>query len=82
MLLALPEYDPAIIELPTDTNTPVDFRRLMCLICDVMKKPDEFFWRSTLRELIPRWQEYAEVKGYAKKPERMEMYDTEGMENE
>ena len=81
MLLALPEYDPAIIELPTDPDKPPDFGRLRCLICDVMRKPEEFFWRSTLRELISRWQEYAEFKGYAKKPERMEMYDTEGMEN-
>ena len=48
-------------------------------MCDVMKKPEEFFWGSTLRELLARWQGYAVAKGYAKEPERVQMFDTEGM---
>lgn len=57
-----------------------DMKKLRCLICDIMGKPESFFRRSTLRELLERWQEYAVVKGLAKEPERMEMFDTEGME--
>ncbi|MCI5667792.1 MAG: hypothetical protein MR291_03385 [Oscillospiraceae bacterium] len=43
----------------------LDQQRLRCLICDVMRKPDEFFCHSTMRELCERWQCFAEVKGYA-----------------
>lgn len=79
--LALPEYDPLIIP---DTTAPKgdgkpDYARLRTLVCDVMKKPEEFFWGSTLRELLARWQGYAVAKGYAKESERVQMFDTEGM---
>lgn len=79
--LALPEYDPLIIP---DTTPPKgdgkpDYARLRTLVCDVMKKPEEFFWKSTLRELLARWQSYAVAKGYAKEPERVQMFDTEGL---
>ncbi len=80
VLLALPENDPTVIELPEAPGKPPELRRLRTLVCDVMRKPEEFFWSGTLRELLGRWQDFAEVKGYAKKPERMEMFDTEGME--
>lgn len=81
--LALPEYDPLIIP---DTTPPKgdgkpDYARLRTLVCDVMKKPEEFFWKSTLRELLARWQSYAMAKGYAKEPERVQLFDTEGMES-
>lgn len=81
--LALPEYDPLIIP---DTTPPKgdgkpDYARLRTLVCDVMKKPEEFFWKSTLRELLARWQSYAVAKGYAKEPERVQIFDTEGMTN-
>lgn len=78
--LALPEYDPLIIPEPSavkgDGNP--DYARLRTLVCDVMKKPEEFFWKSTLRELLARWQGYAVAKGYAKEPERVQLFDTEG----
>ena len=64
--------------IPADGNP--DMKRLRCLICDVMRKPEEFFWASTLRELIERWQAFAAVKGYAKEPERVVRFATEGME--
>ena len=81
VLLSLPEYDPTIIPKnePQGDGT-VDFARLRTLICDIMGKDEQFFWNSTLRELLARWQDYAIVKGYAEPPERMLMYDTEGME--
>ena len=80
MLLAMPERDPLVIEIPDNPGQPPDMHRLRTLVCDVMRKPEEFFWRSTLRELLARWRDFAEIKGYAKKPERMELYDMEGME--
>lgn len=80
MLLAMPERDPLIIDIPDNPGKPPDMHRLRTLVCDVMRKTEEFFWRSTLRELLARWRDYAEIKGYAKKLERMELYDMEGME--
>ena len=79
VLLSLPERDPLILDIPKSGAKP-DMKKLRCLICDIMGKPESFFRRSTLRELLERWQEYAVVKGLAKEPERMEMFDTEGME--
>lgn len=78
--LAMPEHDPLVIDIPDEPGKPPDMARLRTLVCDVMRKPEDFFWHSTLRELLARWQDYAEVKGFAKKPERMELYDMEGME--
>ena len=80
VLLALPERDPLSLDFPEETGGAMDYRRLRCLVCDVMRKPEEFFWGSTIRELVERWQDFAVVKGFAKKPERMQMFDTEGME--
>lgn len=81
--LSLPEYDPLIVPdtkvKPSEDGNP-DYRRLRTLVCDVMRKPDEFFWKSTLRELLQRWQDFAVAKGYAKPPERVQLYDTEGMD--
>lgn len=79
VLLSLPKHDPLILDFPKPGAQP-DMKRLRCLVCDIMRKPDSFFWHSTLRELLERWQEYAVVKGLAKVPERMEMFDVEGME--
>lgn len=78
--LALPVRDPLIIDVPEEHSGEPDMKQLRCLICDIMRKPEEFFWHSTMRELFERWQAFAVVKGYMKKPERMELYDTEGME--
>lgn len=81
VLLSLPEYDP--LEIPDTTQKrgeKPDYKRLHTLICDVMRKPEEFFWHSTLRELLSRWQDYSVCKGYSKPPERMELYDTEGID--
>lgn len=81
VLMSLPEYDPLEIPEPSPTkNSKPDYRKLHTLICDVMRKPEELFWSSTLRELLSRWQDYAVVKGYMKPPERMELYDSEGMD--
>lgn len=81
MIMALPQDDPYIIP-PKPTEKPQNdgrstFVQLYTLVCDVMGKPDEFYWSSTLRELMDRWQNYAIVKGYMKPPERVQMYDTE-----
>lgn len=79
VMLSLPEPDPLIIPEPTKSGGETDYGLIRTLICDVMKKDEEFFWKSTLRELLGRWQKYAVAKGYAKPPKRMELYDTEGM---
>lgn len=80
VLLALPVYDPLVIDIPDEPGKPLDMKLLRTLVCDVMRKPEEFFWRSTMRELLERWQDYAVARGFAKKPERMELFDMEGME--
>ena len=80
MLLALPEPDPLLIPQPhNDEGGEADYGRLLTLVCDVMRKPEEFFWHSTLRELLMRWQGYGIAMNYIKPPERMVMYDTGGM---
>lgn len=77
---ALPKKDPLIIpDLSEKSGEEFSFFRLRTLIVDIMGKPEEFFWDSTLAELISRWQEYAVAMGYAKPPERVQLYDTEGM---
>lgn len=77
---ALPVKDPFVIDVPDEAPGEPDMKQLRGLICDIMHKPEEFFWSSTMRELFERWQAFAVVKGYMKKPERIQMYDTEGME--
>lgn len=78
--LALPVRDPLIVDVPEEHSGEPDMKQLRGLICDIMRKPEEFFWSSTMRELVERWQAFAVARGFMKKPERMQMYDTEGME--
>lgn len=78
--LALPVRDPLIIDVPEAHSGEQDMKQLRGLVCDIMHKPEEFFWSSTMRELVERWTAFAVAKGYMKKPERMQMFDTEGME--
>ena len=66
MALAMPEHDPLVIDIPESPGKPQDMARLRVLVCDIMRKPERFFWRSTLRKLLSRWQDFAEIKGYAK----------------
>lgn len=79
VLLSLPEPDPLVIPENTGESGELDFAMLRTLVCDVMRKDEDFFWQSTLRELLTRWQKFAVAKGYRKPPQRMELYDTEGM---
>lgn len=80
MRRSIPEKDPLIIpDLSGDKQGEFSFVRLRTLIVDIMRKSEEFFWNSTLAELISRWQEYAYAMGYAKPPEKVQMRDTEGM---
>ena len=77
---ALPKKDPLIIpDFSEKSGEEFSFLRLRTLIVDIMGKSEEFFWDSTLAELLTRWQDYAVAMGYAKPPERVQMYDTEGM---
>lgn len=79
---ALPKKDPLIIpdlSKNAEKNGEFSFVRLRTLIVDIMRKSEEFFWSSTLAELLERWQEYAYAMGYAKPPEKVQMTDTEGM---
>lgn len=80
MIMALPEDDPYIVpQKPAaaqDDGKSV-YVRLHTMVCDVMRKPEEFYWTSTVRELMQRWQDFAIAKGYMKPPERVQMYDTE-----
>lgn len=48
-------------------NQP-DLSLIKSRFCDVMGKPDDEFWDSTLREVIERWESYAVFMGYVAEP--------------
>ena len=78
--MSFPKRDESVVQKPPSPNDEeFSFARLRTLICDVMGKSDEFFWNSTLRELIDRWREYAVAMGYSEEPERVLEVDEEGM---
>ncbi len=80
VLQSFPKREENIVRKPPSPNDePFSFVRLRTLICDVMGKSEEYFWNSTLGELIERWSEYAVAMGYAEEPERILEYDEEGM---
>ena len=80
VLMSFPKPDDSVVQKPPSPNDEeFSFARLRTLICDVMNKSDEFFWNSTLRELIGRWKEYAVAMGYSDEPERVLEFDEEGM---
>ncbi len=80
VLMSFPKSDDSVVQKPPSPNDEeFSFARLRTLICDVMGKSDEFFWNSTLRELIGRWKEYAVAMGYSEEPERVLEFDEEGM---
>lgn len=80
MILAFPQPEKNVVPKPPNPNDEdFSFTRLRVLICDVMGKPEDFFWQSTPAELISRWLEYAYSMGYAEPPEKILEFDTEGM---
>lgn len=48
---------------------------LLSVYCDLMHRPEEEFWTSTLREVTERWERYAVLKGYKKAPIQIRRYD-------
>lgn len=48
---------------------------LLSVYCDIMHRPEEEFWSSTLREVTERWERYAVLKGYKKAPIQIRRYD-------
>lgn len=80
MILSFPEPERNVVQKPSNPNgEEFSFIRLRTLICDIMGKSEDFFWSSTLGELISRWKEYAIAMGYADEPEKILEYDDEGM---
>lgn len=80
MLEAFPKPEKNVVPRPqSPEDEEFSFLRLRALICDVMGKSEEFFWSSTLAELIVRWHEYAIAMGYVEEPERILEFDYEGM---
>lgn len=76
VLSALPQADPLSLELPSPpSDDDVDYKKLITLFVDVMQRPQEEFWNSTLGEIIDRWQSYSICMGYSKPPKRMQLYD-------
>lgn len=70
-LLSLP--DPVVGAKPKPGST--DYVQLFALFCDIMGKPDELFWSSTVKEIIQRWDKYAEINGYKKPAEKVRRYE-------
>ncbi len=54
---------------------PADMRVLHSRYVDVMGRTDEEFFKSTLREVLDRWDKYAIFHGYKKAPETFRQYD-------
>lgn len=80
VLQAFPKREDNIVHKPPSPNDEeFSFVRLRTLVCDIMGKSEEFFWSSTLGELLERWTEYARAMGYAEEPERILEFDEEGM---
>lgn len=80
VLQAFPKREENVVQKPPSPNDEeFSFVRLRALICDIMGKSEDFFWNSTLGELIERWTEYARAMGYAEEPERILEFDEEGM---
>lgn len=80
VLQAFPKREENVVHKPPSPNDEeFSFVRLRTLICDIMGKSEDFFWNSTLGELIERWTEYARAMGYAEEPERILEFDEEGM---
>lgn len=78
VLRSFPKREENVVQKPPSPNDePFSFGRLRTLICDVMGKSEEFFWNSTLGELIERWTEYARAMGYVDEPERVLEFDDE-----
>lgn len=40
-----------------------------------MHCPEEEFWKATLREIIQRWDIYAECKGFKEKSKEVQEFD-------
>ena len=72
-LLSLP--DPVVGAKPKPGKT--DYVQLFSLFCDIMGKPDELFWKSTVREIIQRWDRYAEANGFKKPAEEVKQFEDE-----
>lgn len=83
VLQAFPKREENVVQKPpsppSSNNEEFSFARLRALICDIMGKSEEFFWNSTLGELLERWTEYAWAMGYAEEPEKILEFDDEGM---
>lgn len=80
VLQAFPKREENVVHKPPSPNDEeFSFVRLRVLICDIMGKSEDFFWSSTLGELLERWTEYARAMGYAEEPERILEFDDEGM---
>lgn len=80
VLLAFPKRKENVVTKPPSPNDEeFSFLRLRALICDVMGKSEEFFWESTIGELIERWVEYGTAMGYIEEPEKILEFDDEGM---
>lgn len=80
VIQAFPKRDPNVVTKPPSPNDEeFSFVRLRTLICDVMGKSEDFFWSSTIGELIERWVEYGTAMGYIEEPERILEFDDEGM---
>lgn len=48
---------------------------LLSLYCDIMHRPEDEFWNSTLREVTERWERYSILKGYKQAPLQIQRFD-------
>ena len=45
--------------------------------CDILHRPEEEFYRATMREITQRLNAYCEIKGYKPKAQEVQEYDDE-----
>jgi hypothetical protein len=65
LLLSLPDTKAQNSE---KEEKSVDFKFFRLIFCDIMGKPDELFYKSTLREVCERWDLFAVHKGWKNAP--------------
>lgn len=72
VMLALPK---PVLGMKTESDKTPDFSHVRFLFCDIMGKPEELFWKLTLREIMERWDRYAVFMGYKRAPVEVKRFD-------
>lgn len=65
----------SIVGVKSDRDNDIDYMKLRAIYCDELKRTDEEFWTSNIREIKERTDAYLEVKGLKDPVEKVRMYE-------